>query len=307
MLLLVALLFAQLGAPVGWSSARPPECGALDNGRGANVWERAKAPELKRYCDLLASGASKLASGGGMAREALEISEQADRAMKGRAGPCVLRGRALARLGRAEEALAALREAKSRDERALDDPQTLLAWARVLARTGSADDAAQAYRSLLPRATTLTLADRGAASVEAGMLSLARGPAGTEEAIAILRQARRDSQDVVQSLAVMALALALDRAGDKDEARAVLGERSFGDPRIVLGEPRVKESLATVGASAESSALAGLALEAGDPAAAREAWKAYLESAKGPWGGHARMHEAGLGGRSRVTGRGAGK
>ena len=52
--------------------------------------------------------------------------------MKRHAGPAVLRGRALLRLGRAEDALAALRDAKTKDDRALDDPASLLAWARVL-------------------------------------------------------------------------------------------------------------------------------------------------------------------------------
>ena len=303
MLLVSALVLAQVGAAAsgaggGWSSARPPECGTLDGGRASNVWERAKAPELRRYCDLLASGASKLASSSAMLREVLTIADDADKAMPGHAGPGVLRGRALARLGRPQEALTALRDAKAKDERALDDPASLLSWARVLAKTGSATEAAEAYRALLPRASTLTVTDRGAAAVEAGMLALARGTAGADEAIAILRQARRDSQDVAQTVAVLALALALDRAGDKDEALAVLGDRGNVDPRPALGDARAREMLATVGQAAEAHALTAIALETSDPPAAKEAWKAYADAAgKGPWVDHAKQHETSASGR----------
>ncbi len=296
----VMLVFAQASgtpapaaAPGGWANARPSECGALDAGRASNIWERAKAPELRRYCDLLASGASKLAGSASMAREVLTIADEADRAVPGQAGPSVLRGRALARLGRPAEALTALREAKAKDERVLDDPSSLLAWARVLARTGNPEEGSAAYRALLPRASTLSFADRGAALLEAGLLALARGPSGVDEATAIFRQARRESQDVLQSLAVMTLALALDRAGEKDEARAVLAERVHGDPRATLGEVRAKEIFATVLAAPESRAIAGLVLEASDTAAAREEWKGYLDAIgqKGPWAEHARHHE----------------
>lgn len=297
MMLAMVLLFAQAPGPVGpsaggWSSARPPECGSLDGGRASNVWERAKAPELRRYCDLLASGVSKLASSTATVREVLVIADDAERAMPGHAGPGVLRGRALLRLGRAAEALVALRDAKERDDRALDDPVSLLSWARVLGKTGNTAESADAYRALLPRASTLSVTDRGAAAVESGLLALSRGAAGVDDAVAIFRQARRDSQDTTQAVAVMGLALALDRAGEKAEATAVLAERGRSDPRAALGDTRVKEILATVGANAESHALAAIALEAIDVPAARAAWRAYVEAApRGPWLEHARLHE----------------
>ena len=294
-MLAMALIFAQVAAGAGgggWSSARPPECGSLDGGRASNVWERAKAPELRRYCDLLASGASKLASSAAMVREVLSIADDAERAMPGRAGPGVLRGRALLRLGRADDALAAFRDAKAKDERALDDPASLLSWARALGRTGNDAEAAEAYRALLPRVSTLTVTDRGAAAVEAGLLALGRGQAGAEDAIAILRQARRDSQDVTQALAVVLLALALDRAGERDEANAVLLERGRSDPRPMLADARVKDILSTVSLSTEAYAIAAIALESSDGPAAREQWRKYLEaSPKSPWLEHARVHE----------------
>src|SRR5690349_15749949 len=116
------------------AAGRPLECAALDAGGVGNVWERAKAPETRRYCDLLASGAAKLAGGAGGAREALAIADEAEHVAPGHAAPSVLRGRALSRLGLWADALAALERARDRDPRALDDPPALLAWARVLAR-----------------------------------------------------------------------------------------------------------------------------------------------------------------------------
>ena len=310
-MLSAAILVLAQASSSGWATARPAECASLDGGRGANVWERAKAPQLRRYCDLLAAGAAKLAwtgarSQGGaggapalarapveaVAKEVLDIAAEADHAMPERAGPDVLRGRALALLGKWDDARKALGDAKARDERALDEPQSLLAWGRVLARSGNFRDAQDAYRALLPRASVLAASERGAAGVEAGLLAMGRGPTGLDEAIAILRQARRDAQDVTQSFAVMILALALDRAGEPDEARAVLADRIHADPRPILADARVKDALATAGAAEEGRAAAALALETLDPRAATAEWKAVADAAgTGVWVAHARKHE----------------
>jgi hypothetical protein len=293
MLAVVSLVLAQnvAGGVGAGSGGRPVECAPLEGGRASNVWERAKLPELQRYCDLLASGSAKLAGGSGMAGDVLLIADEADKAMPGRAAPSVLRGRALERLGREPEGLAALREARARDQRSLDDPVALLAWARTLARTDHAGDALEAYRSLLPRASALVIADRGPAYVEAGMLAMARGPEGLDEAVAVLRQARRESQDVVQTLAIVALALALDRAGEKAEARATLAERVSGELRSALADVRSRESLGPACAG-EGDAMLGLTLEPVEPARAREAWQRYVRGtgSKGPWLEHARTH-----------------
>jgi tetratricopeptide (TPR) repeat protein len=299
----IVLVIAQSG---GWASARPAECASLDGGRGANMWERAKAPDLRRYCDLLASGAAKLATASQQAAapDAFALAEQADALLPNRAAPLVLKGRALARAARWTEAYDALQGARARDERALDDPQSLLAWARVLARTGRVTDAQEAYRALLPRGSALASQERGAASLEAGLLAMARGPSGLDEAVAILRQARRDAQDATQTFAVLALALALDRAGEAEEARAVLAERVHADPRPVLADPRVKEVLATAAATNEGHAAAALALEGIDGKAAKEEWKAFVAGAPAgvPWLDHAKRHDGAPQGKPKARG-----
>ncbi len=288
------LVLAQAAA---WSTGRPPECGD-PGGRAANVWERAKSPELRRYCDLVASASSKLAGTTAMAEAALASAREADGVLPGHAAPRVLEGRALAALGKLDEALKVLTDARARDAAAFDDPLALLALARVLARTAHADAAAEAYRALLPRASAISAAERASASVEAGLVAMERGGAGLDEAVAALREGLHDAQDETQAVAVEALALALDRRGDTDEAHALVAEHTHGDPRLALASVHAKELLAV--APMEMNALVGLALEPNDVPGARDAWDRYLAaSPKGPWAAHARAHLAALAGKRR--------
>ena len=262
--------------------------------RAANKWERAKEPNLQSYCALLASGTAKLVNAGALARDVPAIADEADKLLPGRAAPSVLKGRALLRLGKSAEALAVLKEARTRDDRALDDPVALLAWARANARTAHLDEAAQAYRAALPRTSALAAAERSAASFEAGMIVMAQGPKAIDDAVAMLRQARREAQDSMQTASVVALALALDRSGQKEEAKAVLAERVRSDAKPVLADPRVADALSDAGVAYESDALLATALEHTDPPAARDVWHRYLEGpgARSPWAEHARTHES---------------
>lgn len=288
-------VLAQSGPPQGaFGAARPAECGVLEGFKATNVWERAKEPQLRKYCNLLASGTAKLVGNASLAKEVPGIAAEADKMLPGRAAPKVLEGRALLRLGKAGDAVKALEEAKKRDDRALDDPVALLAWARANARTAHLDEAAKAYRAALPRTSALSTAERSAASFEAGMIVMGQGQKTVDDAIAMLRQARRDAQDALQVASVVALALALDRSGQKDEAKAVLAERVRSDVKPVLVDARVVEALADAGVPFEGDALVATALEVTDPPAAREAWRRYLEGAggKGPWADHARAHES---------------
>lgn len=273
------------------SAARPAECAPLSASSASNVWERAKYPALRRYCDLLASGAAKLAAtpSPDEAREAMANAAEAARALPDRAAPAVLRGRALVALGQYREAAAILDTAVAHDPRALDDPAALFAWGRALGRVGRLADAEEAFRALLPRASSLAPSERGKAEIEAAFLAEARGPSGIDQAIPLFRQARRDAQDALHVLASVGLALALDRAGEHDEARASDGGRQ--DPRDALGEGAVREALSDVGALAEADALVAFSARiAGDAPGAKDAWTRYLagSAGKGPWADHAR-------------------
>jgi tetratricopeptide (TPR) repeat protein len=301
---LVLSLAQAAPSPPAYGAARPAECGIAEGLRSTNGWERAKEPQLRAYCELLARGTAHLVASPGLVKEVIDLAAQADKLLPGRAAPKVLEGRALLRLGRASDALAALAEAKKRDDRALDDPVALLAWARANARTGHAAEAAQAYRAALPRTSALSTAERTAASFEAGMVVMAQGGKGIDDAIAMFRQARRDAQDSMQVASVVALALALDRAGLHDESKAVLAERVRADARGVLSDARVTDALADAGLAWEIDALLGTALEPVDPAAAQAAWRRYVEGqgGKGAWADHARAREAPHGGAKNATG-----
>jgi tetratricopeptide (TPR) repeat protein len=305
-LLIAIAVFGQAGQPQGaFGAARPVECGVQEGFKAANKWERAKEPSLQSYCTLLASGTAKLVNGGALAKDVPAIADEADKLLPGRAAPSVLKGRALLKLGKPGDALASLREARTRDDRALDDPVALLAWARANARTGHFDEAAQAYRAALPRTSALSTAERSTASFEAGMIVMAQGPKTIDDAVAMLRQARREAQDSMQVASVVGLALALDRSGQKEEAKAVLAERVRSDAKPILADARISDALADAGVAHESDALLASALEMTDPAAARDVWRRYVEGpgGKGPWAEHARAHEgaAGQGPRARTA------
>jgi tetratricopeptide (TPR) repeat protein len=279
-----------------WSSGRPAEC-ADETGRVANVWERAKSPELRRYCNLVAGGSSKLAGSTVAAAAALDAAREAEGVLPGRGASRALEGRALLALGKVDEALAALRDASARDGKVLGDPLVLVAWARVLARTNHRQEAADAYRALLPRASAFSKADRAAMTLEAGLVTMTRGAAGLDDAIAALRESLRESsEDGIRDIAALALALALDRGGQVDESHALLLERSHGDPRRVVALNASKDVLAVD--PGETPALVALALEMNDAAGARDAWEAYLGgAASGPWSAHAHGHLAALTGK----------
>jgi tetratricopeptide (TPR) repeat protein len=294
MLAAVTLVLAQ-AAGANWSSGRPPECSDL-LGLEANVWERAKSPELRQYCDLVASASSKLSGTTSMAAAALDAARKAEAVLPGHAASRALEGRALAALGKLPDALEALRDAGRIDLRALDDPAALMAWARVLARTGHADEASSAYRALLPRASALASADRAAAAAEAGLVAMGRGPAGLDEAVSALRESMRQAQDETAVVAALALALALDRRGATDEAQALVADRIRGDPRVWLFTQRAQELLTV--AAAERSALLAFAFQNSNGREARVAWQQYLADAPAsPWAAHARKRLALLGAR----------
>jgi hypothetical protein len=92
---------------------------------------------------------------------------------------------------------------------------------------------------------------------------------------------------------VLALALALDRAGQSSEARTLLAERSRGDPRTVLSS-WIRSNAAPL-APSEAAALAALGLEASDAQGARDAWEESVRGAPaGPWAAYANERLAAL-------------
>jgi tetratricopeptide (TPR) repeat protein len=303
------------GLPPGtWSGGRPPECNP--DGQG-NVWERLKEVSSGDYCRRLADGAALLAGSGwvapALAQQALAAGDDAEKLAPGHAAPSVLRARALVALRKPKEAGEALARARQLDARALDDVATSLAAARALALAGKMEDARAAYAALLPRASSLPLAARAPVFFEAGLASMQRGPSGIEEAVARFRELLRGSQEEMQTTAVAALALALDRAagldaaadrakhgaganGTSDEASALLAERGPFRVESVVDD-RVRASLKAMSAEAEEQALLATLEGSGHLDRARARWKAYLAAAPAStppeWIARAKEHAGG--------------
>jgi tetratricopeptide (TPR) repeat protein len=284
-------------APGAWSGGRPPECNP--DGQG-NVWERSKELSSADYCRRLAEGAALLAGSGWVtshqAEQALAAGDDAEKLAPGHAAPSALRARALVALRRPKEAQAALARARQIDPRSVEDAASLLAAARALALDGKRDEARVAYSALLPRASSLPLAGRAPVFFEAGLASMARGPAGIDEAVARFRELLRGSQEEMQTMAVAALALSLDRqavGGTSAEATALLAERGPFRVESVVDD-RVRASLAVVGAQAEEQALLAVLEDPAHPDRARARWKAYLTAAPAStppeWLARAREH-----------------
>jgi hypothetical protein len=291
MVVVIAFVLAQAASPAQASHAAPV-CTDGSTYR-TNVWERAKSPDLRRYCDLLASASSKLAGPAPMATAALDAAREAEVRLPGMAITRVLEARALATLGRAPEALGAFEEARSRDPRSLDEPVALRAFARVLAATGHDVDASRVYRALAPRASTLAPGDRTAIAIEGGLEAMLLGPDTVGEAVADFREALRGAQGDEEKFVVLALALALDRSGNRDEATTLLAERGRTEPRGVVAAWG-RRSAVPIHPS-EAAALSALALETSDPAGARDGWEEGLRlSPDGPWSSYARDRVAAL-------------
>jgi len=257
--------------------------------RGTNIWERAKHPELRHYCDLLATGTSKLATVA-TASDALREADEAEQVMPGHAAPLTLKGRALSKAGRFTEAYAAFTEAKRRDPRALDDAAALRDFARACARSNHAPESLAAFRALLPRADGLGSFERAPTYVEAAFQAMNAPGANIDDAIAMLRQGRREAGDALQPVATLALALALERSGARDEARAVLDERAKAKARDIMRDPAMPILLGPLVFEAEAMSAMGLE----DQAASQAAWQRYIDGAgaTGVWVESARTHLA---------------
>src|SRR5258708_36252034 len=107
--------------PVAAAALRPLPCAEGGSQRG-NVWERAKSPELRRYCDLLASASSKLVGSSPSPAAALDAAKEAETIVAGRGAALVLEGRALAALAHRPAPLANSDDALPPDPRPCDVP-----------------------------------------------------------------------------------------------------------------------------------------------------------------------------------------
>jgi tetratricopeptide (TPR) repeat protein len=179
-----------------------------------------------------------------MPEAARRAAEDADKALPGHAAPQVVIARAALQTAGIAEAEAAFAKARAIDPRSVEDPSTMHDLARVLRKSGKRDEALTVYRALVPRIDLLATADRRVSVLlEAAHVSMAvEGASGAlptpgdlarskapvrpklDEAIAYLREARQRPPTQLSAEVLLSLALALDRAGLREEADATLTE-----------------------------------------------------------------------------------
>lgn len=300
------------------ASGRPSECMSSSKralAKGPSIWELARVPTLQHYCDLMARAHAELPT---MPESARRAAEEADRLLPGHAAPAVVLARAALAVGAIDEAARAFERARAVEPRSVEDPATMHDLARVLVKTGKRDEALTLYRALVTRVDLLSSTDRrvsvlleaahvsmasegmGGAVRTAGELVNPERPtnavtmgralpipqhrARLDEAIAYLREARQRPPTQLVGDVLLSLALALDRAGAKEEADATMAEAERAGARLRTG---ALEYLAT---AEDRAALEALAIESSDRAAAQKAWESYLAgpAGKGAWAAAAR-------------------
>lgn len=282
------------------ASGRPKECSSGSKralSQGPSVWERARVPTLQKYCDMLSRARAQLASNPELSKAA---AQEADKALPGKAAPKVALARAALALGDLETAAKQFLAAKAIDPRSVEDPSTMHDLCRVLRKTGKKAEALTVYRALVPRVDLLSTTTRRvsvlleaahasmAASADEGDKDKADKPAKSDsamkaspldEAIAYLREAKQRPPTLLSNDVALSLVLALDRAGERDQADAALADAHRAGARVR------QSSLDYLSSPDDKLALEALVQEGSDRAAAMKAWEAYLAtpSGKGPY------------------------
>lgn len=283
-------LVAAASSPTDLSAAasasdRPPECAPLSGPTGPSVWQLARAPSLAAYCELIARAQACLATDPKGARRA---AEQAEARLPGRASPQVVLGRAALSMGDAEGAEGFFARARALDPRSLDNPSVLRDVALALAATNRRAEARVVYEALVPRIELLADNElRVAVLLDAALVVMAdeaaRPKPSLGEVIAYLREATRLPPSARASDVLLALALALDRAGDPAGADATLSQLA----RLVASRRAGFVAAATIG---DRVALAALAEERSSRSRAILMWQDALAgpSKASPWAAAAR-------------------
>ncbi len=210
-------------------------------------------------------------------KAALESADAAHALEPGRAAPLIVRARALLRLGRVEKSLGAFTAASALDRHSVNSPLVLWDLATAQRRAGNLGEARASYRRLVPLATLLPRAeDRVTVLLEAAHTTMASegaaetGPPRFEETLEYLRQAMQEARGSSRLDAALSLALALDRAGQRERADALLGEAKSAATWVR------RTAASYVANPKDAVALAALSLENTAPREALAAYEKFL-------------------------------
>lgn len=260
------------------ASSRPSECRQSSTrhpGTSRSIWGTARAPELLSYCRLLARAHARLDSDPSGAAAA---AQAAAKLLPGRAAPKVVLGR-VAFAHDPAEALKHFEEALAIDARSIEQPRAMHDLAKARVAAGQLTAALTTYRLLAPRVALLPSRQaRARVLLEAAHVALAAPTADAatrerheQEALAYLRQAQRDPHQPLRQDIALSLVLALDRAGRRPQADAVLAEQRSAPP---AAGPEPERPYLVV--AAEQHLFRALASEGHDAAAARAGYDRYL-------------------------------
>lgn len=183
----------------------------------------------------------------------------------------VLRGRALAAVGRYGEALAEFERALAGDEEALDAEIDGAAAAGSALRVDRADFAVRVLQRALGRSSEQ--APRGRTMSLLADALQAQGPSALEQALVTYRDAGADAD--ADPGARAGLALALFRQGERDTALALARRSDPGDTERAINARALPPA-------ERAARLAVLRMALADDAAAERAWRAAAEGG-GPW------------------------
>jgi hypothetical protein len=175
-------------ATAALASPRPRDCrGAVGDG----LWSRLRGADAQRYCDLLARGYARLRQ---TPSEALDAARAAQALAGALPAVRVLTGRAELRLGQGANAFEQFALADAQDAQAFVEPTALHDYARAASLAGKSAESVRLYRLLVSRAALLDDAREATfVQIEAAAHVLAYAPAGIDEALGYLTQARRES------------------------------------------------------------------------------------------------------------------
>ncbi|MEP7052937.1 MAG: hypothetical protein ABJB12_21405, partial [Pseudomonadota bacterium] len=222
-------------ATAALASPRPRECRAAASGDDG-LWLRLRAADAQRYCELLARGYARLHE---TPAEALSAAQAAEAAFGLQPAVRVLSARALLALGQSNAAFERFAQAEAQDPQTLVDPKALHDFARAASLSGKPAQALRLYRLLVSRIALLDDA-REAAFIQieaaAHVLAAIPGPAGTDEALGYLAQARREALGMSVWLDGLRL-LALARGGRAEPSSARAAAPSPAALDAALGGP----------------------------------------------------------------------
>jgi tetratricopeptide (TPR) repeat protein len=260
------------------ASGRPKECsGPASSGQRGwrpTIWDNARQPQLKRYCDLLGRAQARLSQAPVAAREAATV---ADRILPGYASPWVIMGRAEVALHRFDDALKAFEKARSIDVRSIEEPHALHDLGLAQRHAGKLPEALETYRTLVPRLGLLSgVQDRAGVLLEAAAIAMAGGDDGQREAITLLSEARSYPASRYDPDVYALLALALDRSGSSEQASEMLEVmRARG---LALAAPDPEAPPAYLVRTGDAAAMYAISLERTDPKKAAELWEKFASS-----------------------------